>query len=47
MEDNLIQLIKELKHASKNNEAPIWLKIAKNALKSNSNKKTILSLIHI
>ena len=41
MEKNLVQLIKELKSASKKNEAPIWSKIAKNALKSNSNKKTI------
>ena len=41
MENNLEQLIKELKSASKKNEAPIWSKIAKNALKSNSNKKTI------
>ena len=41
MENNLVQLIKELKSASKKNEAPIWSKIAKNVLKSNSNKKTI------
>ena len=41
MESNLIRLVKELKIASKNNEAPIWSKIAKNALKSNSNKKTV------
>ena len=41
MENNLVQLVKELKSASKTNEAPIWLKIAKNALKSNSNKKAI------
>ena len=41
MERELIQLVKELKDASKKNEAPIWSKIAKNALKSNSNKKTI------
>ena len=41
MENNLVQLIKELKSASKKNEAPIWSKIAKNALKSNSTKKTI------
>ena len=41
MESQLIQLIKELKSASKENEAPIWSKIAKNVLKSNSNKKTI------
>ena len=41
MENNLIQLVKELKYASKKNEAPIWAKIAKNVLKSNSNKKTI------
>jgi len=41
MESNLVQLIKELKSASKKNEAPIWSKIAKNATKSNSNKKTI------
>ena len=41
MENNLVQLVKELKSASKKNEAPIWSKIAKNALKSNSNKKTI------
>ena len=41
MENNLVQLVKELKTASKKNEAPIWSKIAKNALKSNSNKKTI------
>ena len=41
MESKLTQLVKELKDASKKNEAPIWSKIAKNALKSNSNKKTI------
>jgi large subunit ribosomal protein L18e len=41
MESNLVQLIKELKSASKKNEAPIWSKIAKNAIKSNSSKKTI------
>ena len=41
MENNLVQLIQELKSASRKNEAPIWSKIAKNALKSNSNKKTI------
>ena len=41
MENNLVQLIKELKSASKKNEAPIWSKIAKNAIKSNSSKKTI------
>ena len=41
MDDNLIQLIRELKDASKNNDAPIWAKIAKNALKPNSNKKSI------
>ena len=41
MENNLVQLVKELKSASKKNEAPIWSKIAKNALKSNSNKNTI------
>ena len=34
-------LVKELKSASKKNEAPIWSKIAKNVLKSNSNKRTI------
>ena len=38
MENNLVQLVKELKSASKKNEAPIWSKIAKNVLKSNSNK---------
>ena len=41
MENNLVQLVKELKSASKKNEAPIWSKIAKDVLKSNSNKKTI------
>ena len=41
MENNLVQLVKELKSASKKNEAPIWSKIAKDALKSNSNKRTI------
>jgi len=41
MENNLVQLVKELKCASKKNEAPIWSKIAKDVLKSNSNKKTI------
>ena len=41
MERKLIQLVKELKDASKKNEAPIWSKIAKDALKSNSNKRTI------
>ena len=37
----VIQMIKELKNASKKNDAPIWLKLAKSALKSNSNQKTI------
>ena len=41
MESHLIKLVKELRIASKKNEAPIWSKIAKNALKSNSNKRTI------
>ena len=41
MESKLTQLVKELKDASRKNEAPIWSKIAKNALKSNSNKKSI------
>jgi len=41
MENNLIKLVKELRIASKKNEAPIWSKIAKDALKSNSNKRTI------
>ena len=41
MENNLIQLVKDLKNASKNNEDPIWSKIANDALKSNLNKKTI------
>ena len=41
MENNLVQLVKELKSASRKNDAPIWSKIAKNALKSNSNKKKI------
>ena len=41
MENNLVQLVKELKSASKKNEAPIWSKIAKNALKPSSSKKTI------
>ena len=41
MDSKLIKLVKELKIASKKNEAPIWSKIAKNALKSNSNKKYI------
>jgi len=34
-------IVKELKSASKKNDAPIWLKLAKSALKSNSNQKTI------
>ena len=34
-------IAKELKSASKKNDAPIWLKLAKSALKSNSNQKTI------
>jgi large subunit ribosomal protein L18e len=34
-------LAKELKNASKKNDAPIWLKLAKTALKSNSTQKTI------
>ena len=42
MERELIQLVKELKDASKKNEAPISSKIAKNALKSNSNKQSII-----
>ena len=41
MDNNLVDLIRELKSASKKDEAPIWSKIAKNALKSNSSKKTI------
>ena len=41
MENNLVQLVKELKSASRKNEAPIWSKIAKNVLKSNSNKRTV------
>ena len=41
MERQVIEMVRELKNASKNNDAPIWSKIAKNALKSNSNKKTI------
>ena len=41
MENNLIKLVKELRTASKKNEAPIWSKIAKDALKSNSNKRAI------
>ena len=41
MENNLVQLIQELKSASRKNEAPIWSKIAKNALKPSSSKKTI------
>ena len=41
MDSNLVELIKELKSASRKNDAPIWSKIAKNALKSNSNKKKI------
>jgi len=41
LENNLVELVKELKSASKKNEAPIWAKIAKNALKSNSNQKAI------
>ena len=36
-----IQLAKELKNAAKNNDAPIWMKLSKSALKSNSNQKTI------
>ena len=36
-----IQMMKDLKNASKKNDAPIWLKLAKSALKSNSNQKTI------
>ena len=41
MERQVIEMIRDLKNASKNNDAPIWSKIAKNALKSNSNKKAI------
>ena len=41
MVNQLVELVKELKNASKKNDAPIWSKIAENALKSNSNKKTI------
>ena len=41
MERQVIEMVRELKNASKNNDAPIWSKIAKNALKSNSNKRTI------
>tara|TARA_B100001750_G_C15322498_1_gene502940 strand:- start:25 stop:372 length:348 start_codon:yes stop_codon:yes gene_type:complete len=37
----VIQMVKELKNASKKNDAPIWLKLAKSALKSNSNQKTV------
>ena len=36
-----IQMVRDLKNASKKNDAPIWLKLAKSALKSNSNQKTI------
>jgi large subunit ribosomal protein L18e len=41
MENNLIKLVKELRIASKKNEAPIWSKIAKDALKSNSKKRAV------
>ena len=41
MERQVIEMVRELKNAAKNNDAPIWSKIAKNALKSNSNKRTI------
>ena len=39
-----IQLAKELKNAAKNNDAPIWMKLSKSALKSNSFQN---SIIHI
>jgi len=45
MENNLVQLIKELKSASRKNEAPIWSKIAKNVLKSNNINKIIISFL--
>ena len=41
MESQLIQLVKALKSASKENEATIWSKIAKNALNPNSSQRTI------
>ena len=41
MERQVIEMIRDLKNASKNNDAPIWSKIAKNVLKTNSNKRTI------
>ena len=43
----VIQIAKDLKNASKKNDAPIWLKLSKSALKSNSSQKTInLKKIH-
>ena len=37
----LLHLVKELKQASKKNEAPIWAKMANLALKSSSSKQVI------
>ena len=36
-----IQMVKDLKHASTKNEAPIWLKLAKLALKKSSAKRVV------
>jgi len=37
----VIQMAKELKHASTKNDAPIWLKLAKLALKTSSSKRVV------
>ncbi len=37
----VIQMVKELKQASTKNDAPIWLKLAKLALKTSSSKRVV------
>ena len=37
----VIQMVKELKQASTKNDAPIWLKLAKLALKPSSSKRVV------
>ena len=37
----VVQMVKELKQASTKNDAPIWLKLAKLALKTSSSKRVV------
>ncbi len=37
----VIQMVKELKQASTKNDAPIWLKLAKLAMKTSSSKRVV------